>query len=216
MAQVFDRGLVLALKLTAVIAVVLIFAGIYLWRWAINWPHPIGSPPTQPLPFSHLHHVAEDGIDCRYCHASVEISPYAGIPSTDVCMTCHSQLFRQVPMFAVLHTSISTGQRLQWTEVNQLPDFVFFNHSAHLAHGVPCTACHGRVDTMPMTERAFPIEMRWCLACHRQPQAHLVVPAEVFSTMARGSSDPHVQQALLRRYGLKMRRWLTDCSTCHR
>ena len=110
------------------------------------------------LPFSHLHHVAEDGIDCRYCHTSVENSPYTGIPSSDVRMSCHSQLFRTVPMFAVLHTSVSTGERLHWHEVNELPDFVYFNHS----------------------------------------------------------TDPRVQEALLTRYGLNMRRWLADCSTCHR
>ncbi|HEX4025753.1 MAG TPA: cytochrome c3 family protein [Steroidobacteraceae bacterium] len=216
MAQVFDRGLVLALKLSALVAVALIVAGVYLWRWAIDYPHQIGAPPTQPLPFSHLHHVGQDGIDCRYCHTSVETSPFAGIPSSDVCMTCHSQLFREVPLFAVLHQSVSDGTRLQWTQVNDLPDFVYFNHSAHIAHGVPCTACHGRVDEMPLTERAASLHMRWCLGCHRQPQAHLVVPAEVFSTLARGSPDPARQHQLLTRYGLNMRRWLTDCSTCHR
>jgi len=216
MAQVFDRGLVLALKLTAVIAVVLIFAGFYLWRWGINYPYQVGAPPPQPLPFSHLHHVGEDGIDCRYCHTSVESSPFAGIPGSDTCMTCHSQLFREVPLFDVLHASVSNGSRLTWTRVNQLPDFVYFNHSAHIAHGVPCTACHGRMDTMPMTERAASLHMRWCLSCHRQPQAHLVVPAEVFSTLARGSPNPTQQRQLLQRYGLQMRQWLTDCSTCHR
>jgi hypothetical protein len=216
MPQLFDRGLVLALKLTALIGAVAIFAGFYWWRWAINYPHQIGAPPDQPLPFSHLHHVGEDGIDCRYCHTSVENSPFAGIPSSDVCMTCHSQLFREVPLFNVLHASVSTGSRLQWTAVNDIPDFVFFNHSAHIAHGVPCAYCHGRVDLMPMTERAQNLHMRWCLGCHREPQAHLVVPAEVFSTIAQGSSDRNVQRALLKRYGLNMRRWLTDCSTCHR
>ena len=99
MAQLFDRGLVLALKLAALICAVAIFAGFYWWRWAINYPHQIGAPPVQPLPFSHLHHVGEDGIDCRYCHTSVETSPFAGIPNSDTCMTCHSQLFRDVPMF---------------------------------------------------------------------------------------------------------------------
>ena len=100
--------------------------------------------------------------------------------------------------------------------INDLPDFVYFNHSAHITHGVPCTACHGRVDEMPITERAASLHMRWCLSCHRQPQAHLVVPAAVFSTLAHPSSDPSQQRALLQRYGLNMRQWLTDCSTCHR
>lgn len=216
MAQVFDRGLLLALKLSALIAVALVVAGFYLWRWAIDYPHQVGGPPPQPLPFSHLHHVGEDGIDCRYCHTAVETSPFAGIPSSDTCMSCHSQLFREVPLFQVLHQSVSDGTRLRWSAVNELPDFVYFNHSAHISHGVPCTSCHGRVDEMPMTERAASLHMRWCLACHRQPAQHLVVPAQVFSTMAQADSNPARQRALLSHYGLNMRRWLTDCSTCHR
>jgi hypothetical protein len=216
MAQLFDRGFVLAIKLSAVIGVALILAGLYLWRWGINWPYQIGSPVPQPLPFSHLHHVGEDGIDCRYCHTSVENSSYAGIPSSHICMTCHSQLFRAVPMFAVLRQSASAGTRLRWNKVNEVPDFVYFNHSAHIAHGVPCTACHGHVNEMPITERAQSLHMWWCLQCHRAPGSRLVPPGELFDPYVQAGADPARERTLMSHYGVVMRRWLTDCSTCHR
>jgi hypothetical protein len=216
MAQVFDRGLVLALKVGALIAVVLAATLLVSWRWNTDYPYALGAPPQQPLPFSHQHHVRDDGIDCRYCHSSVEKSAYAGMPGSNVCLTCHSQLFRDSPTFAPLHASAATGRRLQWTRVNDLPDFVYFDHSAHIKHGVPCKECHGRVDQMPLTVRARSLEMQWCLSCHRDPAPHLVSRAEVFDMDPRLPALPAERRAQLAHYDLSTRKWLTDCSTCHR
>jgi hypothetical protein len=216
MAQIFDRGLILALKIGACIAIVLAITLLFAWRWNIDYAHAEASPPPQPLPFSHQHHVRDDGIDCRYCHTGVEKSAFAGIPSTNVCMTCHSQLFADVALFKPLHDSLAGGTRIQWSRVNDLPDFVYFNHSAHVTHGVPCKECHGRVDQMPLTVRARSLEMQWCLDCHRDPGPHLVKPTEVFDMNAELPTSEQQAHALLAHYDVLNKRWLTDCSTCHR
>lgn len=216
MAQVFDRGLVLALKTTALVGTLLILTLIAAWRWSIDYPHAIATPLEQPLPFSHQHHVRDDGLDCRYCHTSVERSSSAGVPSSETCMTCHSQLFRDQALFAPLRASMRDGRRLQWTRVHDLPDFVYFDHSAHITHGVPCKECHGRIDQMPLTARVKSLEMQWCLECHRNPGPHLVPSSQVFDMEARPSTDPKTQRALLAHYDVLNSRWLTDCSTCHR
>jgi Cytochrome c7 and related cytochrome c len=216
MAQVFDRGLVLALKLGALIVLVLTVATLFAWHWSIGYPHALAAPPPQPLPFSHQHHVRDDGIDCRYCHTSVEKSSFAGVPSSDICMSCHSQLFRDVALFEPLHQSLRTAKRLHWTRVNDLPDFVYFDHSAHVNHGVPCRECHGRIDQMPLTARVRSLEMQWCLSCHRDPGAHLVKPEAVFDMRAQPPTSQMQQRALLERYAILDTKILTDCSTCHR
>jgi hypothetical protein len=216
MAQIFDRGLVLALKLGAAIAAVLIVTLLFAWRWSIDYPHAEGAAPRQPLPFSHRHHVGDDGIDCRYCHTSVEKTASAGMPATEVCMTCHSQLFSDVALFRPLHDSMNTGRRLRWTRVHDLPDFVYFDHSAHVTHGVPCRECHGRVDEMPLTMRVRSLEMQWCLSCHRDPGPHLVPPSEVFSMQSRPPASPSEARDLIAFYRVMNARALTDCSICHR
>jgi hypothetical protein len=119
-------------------------------------------------------------------------------------------------MFAPLHASARSGRRLQWTRVNDLPDFVYFDHSAHVAHGVPCKECHGRIDQMPLTARARSLEMQWCLGCHRDPGSHLVSRAEVFDMNAQPPDSATERRAQLAHYDVLSRKWLTDCSTCHR
>jgi len=216
MAQVFDRGTVLALKVGALILLLLVIAVLCAWRWSMDYPQARAAPAQQPLPFSHQHHVRDDGIDCRYCHTSVEKSGYAGIPSSDICMSCHSQLFRDVALFEPLRQSLRTGMRLHWTRVHDLPDFVFFDHSAHITHGVPCKACHGRIDQMPLTARVESLEMRWCLSCHRDPGPHLVKPEDVFNMKAAKPATASEARALLAYYHILDTRRMTDCSTCHR
>jgi len=127
----------------------------------------------QPVPFSHQHHVSGLGIDCRYCHTSVETSSFAGIPPTKTCMNCHSQIWTNAALLEPVRASYKTGESLQWTRVNQLPDFVYFNHSIHVNKGVGCESCHGRVDKMPLMWKANSLEMSWCLDCHRNPAPHL-------------------------------------------
>ncbi|HXU67590.1 MAG TPA: cytochrome c3 family protein [Casimicrobiaceae bacterium] len=216
MAQVFPRLLVLQLKLWALAALGFVFVVLLAWRISIA-PHPaIGTPAEQIVPFSHKHHVGDIGLDCRYCHTAVEQSAFAGIPPTHTCMTCHSELFTQQPMLAPVVQSFASGDSLQWNRIHDLPDFVYFNHSIHVAKGVGCATCHGPVDRMPLTWRVAPLTMQWCLDCHRAPEKYLRPVERVFDMAWRPSGD---QLALGRRlvaaYHIH-KSSLTDCSTCHR
>jgi MoCo/4Fe-4S cofactor protein with predicted Tat translocation signal len=123
----------------------------------------------QPVPFSHQHHVGDAGIDCRYCHTSVETSPFAGVPSSSICMNCHSQLFADQAILEPVRESYRTGEPLQWTRVHDLPDHAHFNHEIHVHQGVACVTCHGRVDKMPLMYQENSLLMEWCLQCHRDP-----------------------------------------------
>jgi cytochrome c7-like protein len=216
MAQVFPRLLVLQLKLWALAALGFVFVVLLAWRISIA-PHPaIGTPAEQIVPFSHKHHVGDIGLDCRYCHTAVEQSAFAGIPPTHTCMTCHSELFTQQPMLAPVVQSFASGDSLQWNRIHDLPDFVYFNHSIHIAKGVGCATCHGPIDRMPLTWRVAPLTMQWCLDCHRAPEKYLRPVERVFDMAWRPSGD---QLALGRRlvaaYHIH-KSSLTDCSTCHR
>ncbi len=155
---------------------------------------------AQPIPFSHKHHVGDVGIDCRYCHTSVETSAFAGLPSTTICLTCHSQLFAKAAVLEPLRRSVATGQPIAWNRVHTLPDFVYFNHGIHVAKGVACGECHGRVDQMPLTWRTAPLEMEWCLDCHRDPAPHLHPKSEVFAMASRaGPTGPRRHSSSRRR-----------------
>lgn len=172
--------------------------------------------PPQPVMFSHRHHVSEVGIDCRYCHAGVEDSAVAGIPPTETCMTCHSQLFTEADMLAPVRQSWTRGERLRWTRVNRLPDYVFFDHSVHLAGGVACTTCHGPVGEMRLTRQEAPLTMEWCLSCHRDPAPRLSPRSALFAPLPPTGGEPaETGHALLEDYGIDTR-GLTDCSACHR
>lgn len=209
MPQVFQPPLILGIK--AVLAgMVLFVAAAWLVLYEALPAHSGPVAPQQPIPFSHEHHVGDDGIDCRYCHTSVEKSAFAGMPSTQVCMTCHSQLFTDAPVLEPLRESARSGMPLRWVRVHDLPDFVFFNHSIHVAKGVGCVECHGRVDKMPRIRRVASLEMQWCLDCHRNPGPRLRPPSKVFDMAS--ARDP----AIARQMKLLDQRRMTDCSTCHR
>src|SRR5918911_3159217 len=135
----------------------------------------------QPLQFSHMHHVTDDGIDCRYCHTSVETSSFAGIPPTRTCMNCHSQIWSGAPMLEPVRESFRSGKSLVWNRVNDLPDFVYFNHSIHINKGVGCDTCHGQVDRMPLMFNYASLQMEWCLDCHRAPEKYLRPREQVFN-----------------------------------
>jgi hypothetical protein len=173
------------------------------------------APVAQPVPFSHKHHVGDVGVDCRYCHTSVETRAFAGLPSTTICLSCHSQLFATADVLEPVRRSAATGLPIAWNRVHTLPDFVYFNHGIHVAKGVACSECHGRVDQMPATWRTASLEMEWCLACHRDPAPHLHPKNEVFSmgTAVPGSAE---RARLVEAAHLQSTRRLTDCSTCHR
>ena len=135
----------------------------------------------QPVQFSHQHHAGGIGIECRYCHTSVEVSPSAGIPPTKTCMNCHSQIWATAPILEPVRASFRDNTPLQWTRVHDLPDFVYINHSIHVNKGIGCVSCHGRVDQMPLTWQAMPMTMSWCLECHRNPERYVRPRSEVFS-----------------------------------
>lgn len=215
--QVFSPASVLVIKVTMLGAVALVAAVLVAWRLHARADAPLASPVEQPVPFSHQHHVRDDGIDCRYCHASVETSPTAGIPPLETCMTCHSQLFTNAPVLAPLVTAYRTRHPLEWKRVHDLPDFVFFDHAIHVNKGVGCTTCHGPIDRMPLTWRFASLDMQWCLDCHRAPENYLRPLSRVFDVDWRPPPDQRAQGlALKRAYHIRDVRQLTDCSTCHR
>lgn len=172
------------------------------------------APVSQPVPFDHRLHVTGFGIDCRYCHSAVERSPTAGIPAASACVPCHSQLWMSSPPLAPVRQSLASGRPIEWNRVHTLPDFVYFDHSAHVTKGVGCETCHGRVDQMARVYQAAPLTMQWCVSCHRDPRPHLR-PDSAITTM--GWRAPEGQPALGRRLGAAYHvRALTNCSTCHR
>ncbi|MBV9825443.1 MAG: cytochrome c3 family protein [Alphaproteobacteria bacterium] len=171
--------------------------------------------PPQPVPFSHKHHVGDDGIDCRYCHSTVEISANAGVPATATCMTCHSQLFTQSDVLAPVRASYLQHKNLRWNRVYALPDYVYFDHSIHVAKGVGCTECHGPIGAMPLTRRASDLTMQWCLDCHRDPGPHLRPHDQEFNAFWQRTKETPSADQLVAAYHIHTAD-LTDCTVCHR
>ena len=170
----------------------------------------------QPIPFSHEHHVSGLGIDCRYCHTSVEKARFAGLPPTETCMTCHSQLWTNAEMLAPVRTSLAEDKPIRWERVNALPDYVYFDHSVHIAKGVGCTTCHGPIGQMKLTRQGAPLTMHWCLDCHRDPAKALRPREAVFDADWTPRGD-HEAEALKLASAYHIRTdHLTDCSICHR
>ena len=168
----------------------------------------------QPVQFSHIHHVVDDGIDCRYCHTSVETSSFAGIPPTKTCMNCHSQIWANAPILEPVRASFRDDQPLQWTRVHDLPDFVYFNPTIHEKKGMGCETCHGRIDQMAGIRQVNTLQMEWCLECHRSPEK-FVRPREAVFTMGYEPAGDQLEigRKLVQEYKIQS---LTACSTCHR
>jgi hypothetical protein len=170
----------------------------------------------QPIPFSHEHHTQGLGIDCRYCHTSVESSSFAGVPPTETCMTCHSQIWSESPMLEPVRASMRTNTPIRWNRVHDLPDYVYFNHGIHVQKGVGCSTCHGRVDQMPLTWKQEPLTMEWCLHCHRAPERHLRSREEIFvMNWTPPANQLEKGRALIKQNHVAVER-ITDCYTCHR
>lgn len=173
----------------------------------------VGYQPTQPVPYSHALHVGRLGMDCRYCHTTVEEAGFAAIPPTQTCMGCHANVRNTVESLEPLRKSYATGEPVHWVKVHDLPDYVYFNHSAHISRGVGCVSCHGRVDKMEIVHQAQPLSMSWCLECHRAPERHLR-PLDKITDMTYVAADQEATgRELLEKYHIRS---LTDCSTCHR
>ena len=171
----------------------------------------------QPVQFSHAHHVGDDGIDCRYCHTSVETSAFAGIPPTKTCINCHSQIWNTSPYLEPVRASFRDDKPLRWIRVHDLPDFVYFNHSIHVTKGVGCETCHGRVDRMPLMIQKQSLQMEWCLDCHRDPSRY-VRPRDQITQMGYvpAKAQSELGPELVREYKIADKEHLTSCSTCHR
>jgi hypothetical protein len=168
----------------------------------------------QPVPFSHKHHVGELGLDCRYCHTSVENSSFAGVPPTQTCMTCHSQIWTNSAMLEPVRASYRTDRSISWTRVNALPDFVYFDHSIHVSKGIGCTTCHGQIAEMPLTYREGTLYMSWCLGCHRQPEKYVRPKSQVFNpNYVVPPNQIELGRQLVKEYKIQS---LQNCSVCHR
>ena len=197
------------------------FVAALVWVLTLFFRSPyntnVNVPLEQPVQFSHEHHVSGLGIDCRYCHTTVEQSSYAGIPPTHTCMTCHSQIWVDSPALEPVRESFSTDMSISWTRVHNLPDFTYFNHQIHVAKGIGCETCHGRVDRMPLTWKAETMFMDWCLDCHRAPERYIRPKEQVFTMGWVPSEDQIILgRRLVQEYGVAPPRQLEDCTICHR
>jgi hypothetical protein len=198
-----------------------VIGGTYVLAIAIYIAAPgtqrIGYAPKQPIPYSHALHAGQLGIDCRYCHNTVEVSAQASLPPTQTCMNCHAHVRATSEKLIPLRESYATGLPLEWVRVHDLPDFVFFNHSAHINRGVGCASCHGRIDKMEVVSQDQPLTMGWCLDCHRNPTPHLR-PLDQITTMDYVPLEEQeaLGQRLRDEYKIRERDKLTDCSLCHR
>lgn len=219
MSQIFHRhtNVYSRLSILAIVALlVLTGTGVAVLNWS-GYNTNQGVFVEQPIQFSHAHHAGGMGIDCRYCHTSVEESAFANIPPTKTCMNCHSRIWIGAPILEPVRTSMAEGKPLNWVRVNDLPDFVYFNHSIHVRKGVGCATCHGRVDRMPLMYQDATLMMSWCVDCHRNPARYVRPREEVFNmAWERPANDPGLGERLVKEYKIASVEQLTSCSTCHR
>ncbi len=219
MPQIFHRSTNTLSKLSIFGAAFIVAALAWAFGVLLRSPYATQADVAreQPVPFSHAHHVGGLGIDCRYCHTTVETSSFAGIPPSQTCMNCHAQIWSLSPTLEPVRRSFKTDEPIAWTRVNDLPDFVYFHHAIHVAKGIGCVTCHGRVDRMELTWAEHPLTMEWCLDCHRAPEKHVRPRERVFDLAWRPPEAKEEAEVLGRdlvsRYGIKK---MTNCSVCHR
>jgi hypothetical protein len=216
MAQLFEPSANSLARISIAVTVLLVIAIIWA-AYQLNagsFITGVSFRPQQPVPFSHKHHVSDDGIDCRYCHTSVENSSFAGIPATEICMGCHSQIWNNAEILEPVRASFRSGESLEWARVHDLPDFVYFDHSIHVNKGVGCSTCHGRVDQMQLTYKVNTLYMQWCVNCHRNPEQYVRPRDQVFNMAYETPvNQPELGARLVAEYRIQK---LTDCYTCHR
>ncbi|MCC6407593.1 MAG: cytochrome c3 family protein [Planctomycetes bacterium] len=216
MAQIFHKSFNSLSKVSIVVGGLVAATALTLVATAntTSWITYVGVAREQTPPFSHKHHVAGLGIDCRYCHTTVEEAGFAGIPATKTCMTCHSQVWTEAPILEPVRESYRTDKPLEWVRVHDLPDFVYFDHSIHVAKGVGCSTCHGQVDQMPLMWRENTLNMTWCLSCHRDPAQFVRPKDKVFDmTWTPPANQREQGEALVRDYHITSK---TNCGVCHR
>jgi hypothetical protein len=219
MSQLFHRNTNIYSRVS--IVAVLAFLGFLGWvvtmLYLSGYHTKQGEFVEQPIQFSHAHHVGGMGIDCRYCHTSVEESAFAYIPPTKTCMNCHSQIWTNAPILEPVRASFRDDKPLRWVRVHDLPDFVYFNHGIHVNKGVGCVTCHGQIDKMPLVYQQNTLMMNWCLDCHRNPAKYVRPRDQVFNmNWEPPSDDPDLGARLVQEYKIGSVEQLTSCSTCHR
>ena len=217
MAQVFHRSInwVAKLSLLFLLALAGLALAILLNVNRLDYVSHVGLAKDQPVPFSHKHHVTGMGIDCRYCHTSVEESAFAGIPPVETCMTCHSLVWTEAPLLEPVRAAWRDEVPLQWTRVHDLPDFVYFRHDIHIAKGIGCNSCHGPVDQMPLMYKENTLNMEWCLGCHREPEREIRPREQVFDvTWSPPADQERIGPRLVEEYDVQVSQ-ITDCSICH-
>ena len=209
-ANAVARGCVVGVPL---LFLLLVAAGYYAQRS----PHYTfeGKYVEQPVAFSHQHHVGGLGIDCRYCHTGTEQSHFAGLPPTSTCMSCHSQLYTDSETLAPVRQSWTSGEPVAWNRVYKIPEYAYFNHSAHTNNGISCVSCHGNVSEQPLVYKAAPLTMGWCLECHRNPEKYVVPPDQIYNpaTVPPGGEEG---RKLVDFYHIPLDGRLSNCSICHR
>ena len=221
MAQVFTPTANIVARASIVITVTVLgvaaLLGFTLYRSPLVTE--VGIAKAQPIPFSHQRHVGANGLDCRYCHTSVEHSAFAGIPPTETCMTCHSQILTEAPLLQPVHESWNDDTPIEWARLHDLPDFTYFDHSIHVAKGIGCTTCHGPVDEMRLSWKAETFHMSWCLECHREPEKFVRPLDKVYDTDWDEDQGDFVQAVdgprLVEQYDIKVAQ-LENCQVCHR
>lgn len=221
MSQIFPRSANALVRSTLFGVLFLVAVGGWLVMTLMrsSWATKQNEFVEQPIQFSHAHHVGGEGIDCRYCHTSVEKSSFAGIPPTKTCMNCHSQLWTNAPILEPVRASFRSDTPLSWIRVNDLPDFVYFSHQIHIKQGVGCNICHGQVDKMPLMYQAQSLLMEFCLDCHRAPEKYIRPRAEVFNMnyqVPAGTTQLEQGLKLKKEYGIASLEHMTSCSICHR
>ena len=221
MSQIFPRSANALVRSTlfGVLSLALFGGWLVMTLMRSSWATKQNEFVEQPIQFSHAHHVGGVGIDCRYCHTSVEKSSFAGIPPTKTCMNCHSQIWTNAPILEPVRASFRTGTPLNWIRVNDLPDFVYFNHQIHIKQGVGCNVCHGPVDKMPLMYQAQSLLMEFCISCHKAPENFLRPRSEVFNMNYKVPTDTtqlELGLKLKKEYGISSVEHMTSCSVCHR
>jgi len=216
MSQIFPRraNALARSSLFGVLSLVLFLGWMVFTLMRSSWATKQNEFVEQPIQFSHAHHVGGMGLDCRYCHTSVEESSFANIPPTKTCMNCHSQIHSGSPYLEPVRSSYANDVSIEWVKVHDLPDFVYFDHSIHVNKGVGCTTCHGPIDKMAYVWQEKSLLMEWCLDCHRQPEKYLRPRSEVYSVAWRSPSNQlELGRKLAAEYKVEPQ---VTCSTCHR
>src|SRR5215813_11174022 len=219
MAQFFNKSANNVARISMIVVVVLGGAAFYAYTQIARSSYLTNRylERQQPVQFSHKHHAGDDGIDCRYCHTSVETSSSAGLPPTQTCMNCHSQIWSDSPYLEPVRASFRDNKPIQWERVHDLPEFVYFNHSIHVNKGVGCSTCHGRIDEMPTVYQENTLQMEWCISCHKDPSQFIRPKKDIYNMAWQdGDINDDQRKQLKEDYHIRSRQQLTSCSTCHR